>query len=65
MGKKAARAAKKLSDPAKGVYGVGAALDSQQNFYNTIFQAGGNVISTDGGTSSRAGVAVRRPAREP
>jgi multiple sugar transport system substrate-binding protein len=41
-------AAKKLSDPAKGVYGVGAALDSQQNFYNTIFQAGGNVISTDG-----------------
>lgn len=40
-------AAKKLSDPKKGVFGIGAAMDSQQNFYNTILQNGGYIISPD------------------
>lgn len=51
-------AAAKLSDPAKGVYGVGATLEGQENFYNTIFQAGGSVISADGKTSGYADAAT-------
>jgi multiple sugar transport system substrate-binding protein len=42
-------AAAKLTDPAKGVYGIGAPLTSLQEYqYNTIAQAGGYVISPDG-----------------
>ena len=41
-------AAAKLSNPAKGVYAVGANLSGQEYYYNTIYQAGGNVISPDG-----------------
>ncbi|GAA4214253.1 sugar ABC transporter substrate-binding protein [Actinocatenispora rupis] len=41
-------AAKKLTNKAKGQYGIAAAENDQQNFYNTILQAGGNVISADG-----------------
>jgi multiple sugar transport system substrate-binding protein len=41
-------AAKKLTDPAKGVYGIGAPPSGQENFYNTVFQAGGFIISPDG-----------------
>lgn len=41
-------AAKKLTDPAKGQFGVAAFATGQENFYNTIFQAGGSVISADG-----------------
>ncbi|WP_274651128.1 ABC transporter substrate-binding protein [Paenibacillus humicola] len=41
-------AAKKLTDPAKGVYGIGAAVDSgQTSYYNLILQNGGYVISDD------------------
>lgn len=40
-------AAKKLTDPAKGVWGIAANFDSQGGFYNTIFQNGGYVISDD------------------
>jgi multiple sugar transport system substrate-binding protein len=40
--------AAKLSNPAKGVYAVGANIAGQEYFYNTIYQAGGNVISADG-----------------
>ncbi|MEY9904752.1 multiple sugar transport system substrate-binding protein [Catenulispora sp. MAP12-49] len=47
-------AAKKLTDPAKGVYGVGANLEGQENFYDTIYQAGGSVISPDGKKSGYA-----------
>jgi multiple sugar transport system substrate-binding protein len=47
-------AAKKLTDPAKGVYGVGANLEGQENFYDTIYQAGGYVISPDGKKSGYA-----------
>jgi len=47
-------AAKKLTDPAKGVYGVGANLEGQENYYNTIYQAGGSVISADGKKSGYA-----------
>ncbi|GIJ48227.1 sugar ABC transporter substrate-binding protein [Virgisporangium aliadipatigenens] len=42
-------AAAKLTDPAKGVYGIGAGVGSaQEYYYNTIYQAGGQVISPDG-----------------
>jgi multiple sugar transport system substrate-binding protein len=40
-------AAAKLTDKAKGVYAVGATLEGQENYYDTIFQAGGSVISSD------------------
>ncbi|SDH03482.1 ABC transporter substrate-binding protein [Nonomuraea jiangxiensis] len=39
----------KLTDAKKGVYGIGATLTSFQEYqYNTIYQAGGYVISPDG-----------------
>jgi multiple sugar transport system substrate-binding protein len=41
-------AAKKATNPAKGVYGLGGLPAGQENFYNTIYQAGGYVISPDG-----------------
>ncbi|WP_409341565.1 ABC transporter substrate-binding protein [Paenibacillus sp. MBLB4367] len=44
-------AAKKLTDPSKGVWGIAAALDGQGGYYNTIPQAGGYVISEDKKTS--------------
>ncbi len=44
-------AAKKLTDPAKGVYGIAASLTDQQGYYNTIAQAGGTVVSKDGSES--------------
>jgi multiple sugar transport system substrate-binding protein len=47
-------AAKKLTDPAKGIFGVGANLEGQENYYNTIYQAGGSVISSDGKKSGYA-----------
>ncbi|MER7503312.1 sugar ABC transporter substrate-binding protein [Nonomuraea pusilla] len=40
-------AAKKLTDPGKGVYGIGAMAWPQEVYYNTIFQAGGYVVSDD------------------
>ncbi|MEJ8548313.1 ABC transporter substrate-binding protein [Brevibacillus borstelensis] len=40
-------AAKKLTDPQKGVYGIAARPWGQENFYNTIVQSGGYVISED------------------
>lgn len=44
-------AAKAISDPDNGVWGTAAAPYGQMTFYNTIFQAGGYVISEDGKTS--------------
>ncbi|MFE3830629.1 ABC transporter substrate-binding protein [Streptomyces sp. NPDC059092] len=45
-------AAAELTDPEKGVYGTAAALTSFQEYqYNTIAQAGGYVVSPDGGKS--------------
>ena len=44
-------ASAKLTKPAKGVYAVGANLSGQEYFYNTIYQAGGQVIAPDGKTS--------------
>ncbi|GGP01671.1 sugar ABC transporter substrate-binding protein [Nonomuraea glycinis] len=42
-------AAAELTDPDKGVHAVGAQLTSFQEYqYNTIYQAGGHVISPDG-----------------
>lgn len=43
--------AKKLSNPAKGVWGIAAQMTSQEGFYNTIPQNGGYVISEDKKTS--------------
>lgn len=43
-----ATAATKLTDRSKGVYGIAAALADQTNFYDTILQAGGQIISADG-----------------
>ncbi|SHJ13684.1 carbohydrate ABC transporter substrate-binding protein, CUT1 family [Clostridium amylolyticum] len=39
--------AKKLTDKSKGIYGIAAAQDDQQGYYNTIPQAGGFIISED------------------
>lgn len=39
--------AKKLTDKSKGIYGTVAPNANQVNFYNTIFQAGGYVLSDD------------------
>ena len=41
-------AAAKLSDPAAGVYGITATQYGQENYYDSIAQAGGEVISADG-----------------
>ena len=41
-------AAAKLTDPASGVYGITATQYGQENYYNSIAQAGGEVISADG-----------------
>ncbi|WP_345762090.1 ABC transporter substrate-binding protein [Diaminobutyricibacter sp. McL0608] len=40
--------AKALTNKAKGVWGSAAALNNQQNYYNTIPQAGGYVINKAG-----------------
>lgn len=40
--------AKKLTDKAAGTWGIAAPLDYQSGYYNSIFQAGGQVISDDG-----------------
>ena len=41
-------AARRLTNRAKGVYGITAWLTDQQGYYNTIAQAGGHVVSPDG-----------------
>ncbi|MBO0884692.1 MAG: extracellular solute-binding protein, partial [Mycobacterium sp.] len=52
-------AAARLTDKAKGVYAIGANLSSAQEYqYNTIYQAGGYVISPDGKTSGYANPAT-------
>ncbi|MFB4354501.1 sugar ABC transporter substrate-binding protein [Microbacterium sp. LS_15] len=43
-----AAAAAALTDPATGQYGVAASQYGQENYYNSIAQAGGEVISADG-----------------
>lgn len=43
--------AQQLTDAEKGVWGVAAPIDYQGGYYNTIFQAGGQVISDDGKTA--------------
>lgn len=44
-------AARKLTDASKKQYGILAPAFGQENYYNTIFQAGGSVISADGTSS--------------
>lgn len=43
--------AQALTKPDGSVYGIGAPMDPQATYYNTIYQAGGEVISEDGTTS--------------
>ncbi len=43
--------ARKLTNASKGVYGILAPPFGQENYYDTIFQAGGQVISPDGKSS--------------
>jgi multiple sugar transport system substrate-binding protein len=43
--------AERLTDPDAGVWGSAAALNDQQNYYNTIAQAGAEVVSADGTTT--------------
>ena len=45
-------AAQKLTDPAKGVYGIAAKLDPQIWLYNVVPQGGGEVINADHNKSS-------------
>ncbi|MEU7894370.1 sugar ABC transporter substrate-binding protein [Nonomuraea sp. NPDC049152] len=40
-------AAAKLTDASKGVYGIGAPAWNQTHYYDTMYQAGGYVISPD------------------
>ena len=40
--------AAKLTDPAKGQYGIAAAQFNQENYYDSIAQAGGQVINAAG-----------------
>ncbi|MCU1440506.1 MAG: hypothetical protein JWP85_1503 [Rhodoglobus sp.] len=44
-------AAKELTNAEAGVWGVAAPIDYQGGYYNSIFQAGGQVISDDGKTA--------------
>ncbi|MFJ1707675.1 ABC transporter substrate-binding protein [Kitasatospora sp. NPDC088346] len=44
-------AAVKLTDASKGQYGILAPPFNQENYYNTILQAGGTIISPDGTSS--------------
>lgn len=41
------QAAQKLTNPAKGVWGIAAPLNDHLGFYNTIPQSGGYIISPD------------------
>lgn len=43
---------------AQGIYGAAAGMDGQTTYYDTIFQAGGNVISGNGKTSGYASPAT-------
>jgi multiple sugar transport system substrate-binding protein len=48
-------AAAKLTNEAKGQYAIGSSLTSAQEYqYNTIYQAGGSVLSADGTKSGYA-----------
>ncbi len=40
--------AKLLTNPANGTFGIAAPLNRQESLYNTVAQAGGNIISADG-----------------
>lgn len=43
--------ARKLTNPAKGIYGAAAPVENQAGFYDTIHSAGGHIISADGTAS--------------
>lgn len=44
-------AAAKLTDKAGGTYGIAAPIDNQDNYYNTILQAGGYIVKAGSKTS--------------
>jgi multiple sugar transport system substrate-binding protein len=43
--------AKALTDSKKGLFGIAAPVEAQAGYYNTIYQAGGQVITPDGKAS--------------
>lgn len=45
-------AAAALTDTAQGVFGIASSIDSQSNYYNTVYQAGTEIISDDGKSSN-------------
>ncbi|KQV07530.1 ABC transporter substrate-binding protein [Leifsonia sp. Root112D2] len=54
----AATISKKLA--SKGIYGAAGGMDGQTTYYNTIFQAGGSVLSADGKTSTYDSAATEK-----
>ncbi|RIX27763.1 ABC transporter substrate-binding protein [Amnibacterium setariae] len=44
----------------QGIYGVAAGMDGQTTYYDTIFQAGGSVLSADGKKSEYASDATKK-----
>ena len=44
-------AAAALTNPANGTFGIAAPLNRQEGFYNTVAQAGGDILSADGKSS--------------
>ncbi|WP_420367059.1 ABC transporter substrate-binding protein [Curtobacterium sp. L1-20] len=53
-------AAAKLTNPSTQTYGIAAPLNRQEGYYNTIAQAGGEVISKDGKTSGYDSAATQK-----
>lgn len=45
---------------SKGIYGAAGGMDGQTTYYNTIFQAGGGVLSDDGKTSTYDSAATEK-----
>ncbi|MGY0488105.1 ABC transporter substrate-binding protein [Streptomyces sp. WG-D5] len=55
--------AQRLTDRRRGIYGVGAPVRAQENYYNSVPQAGGHVISADKRTSGYADERTREGLR--
>ncbi|MHC5258029.1 ABC transporter substrate-binding protein [Streptomyces sp. UC4497] len=53
----------RLTDRKRGIYGVGAPVRAQENYYNSIPQAGGRVISDDKRSSGYADERTREGLR--
>ncbi|QBD81421.1 sugar ABC transporter substrate-binding protein [Ktedonosporobacter rubrisoli] len=52
-------AARRLTDPRRGIYGIAAPVADQTGFYNTILQSGGTILSADRRSSGFATASAR------